>query len=189
MPCNRKVSKYDGKAGCRRWAVAMATSGCRKLHNRCCQTPRCLWINVSLVLRPDPGNLPWFVPVCVRRYSRLSFSVSRRPLYIDLCGYLTDTTLARAVATSGEGGGSGYARITPVWVSFPGRRARVRALSQCYVSAFHFLVGKLVNRLYVCRAVVLLCYRRPGAARRARAAPPPRRATMRSGKLLQFIVL
>lgn len=79
MACNSKVSKYDAKAGCRRWAVAMATSGCRKLHNRCCQTLRCLWINVSLVLRPDPGNLPCRSLVCSRLYSLLCLAAPTVP--------------------------------------------------------------------------------------------------------------
>lgn len=43
-----------------------------------------------------------------------------------------------------------------VCVNFPGRFTSVRALCQCYVSGVPFSnVGKLVNRLSVCRLVVV----------------------------------
>lgn len=64
----------------------MATAGCRKLHNRCCQTLCCrLWINVSLVLRPAPGK-PTLPRLCERAptwYCSLSFPPP--PLSNELC--------------------------------------------------------------------------------------------------------
>ena len=151
----------------------MATAGCRKLHNRCCQTLCCrLWINVSLVLRPAPGK-PTLLRrcECAPRYTAIPLCYNHTPMssVARLCHSVSLPESWRARAQRAL-------VCLSVCDDFPGRWVCVRELCQCYVDRVPFSnvhVGKLVNRLSVWGCLLLWVRSEAQRRRRRRRAPRP----------------